>query len=122
MLAETLPIPRFFAGLRNSIVAFCGATRIGRAILGFLRHFFGSIARAIHILSLQIVGCFFALFAMFCWNAAVLEYRHYSLGQAALNKVLLTSFLALLFTYFAVSSFARAKRKELAHKAKQRTA
>jgi hypothetical protein len=122
LLAEILPIPRFFAGIRNTVASVCNSTRIGRAIFAFLRHFFGSIARAVHVLWLQIVGCFFALFALTCGNAAVQEYRHYLAGTAARSRPLLAAFMTLMFAYFAISSFFRARKRERSQKQISRAA
>jgi hypothetical protein len=79
-----------------------GAGRFGGAMLQ-------PVARAGGILTLQISGVFFALFALFflshtwqTWRAAGWHDRHTEVYAA----------LTLLFGWFTVSSFWRAKRKE----------
>lgn len=78
-----------------------GAGRFGAAMVG-------PFARAGNILALQITGVFFALFAMFFLSHAAQTLhaagRHDRHGQAYLG-------LGLVFAWFTVSSFWRARRK-----------
>lgn len=111
LVAETLPIRKFVSSVRNAATAVGNHSRIARAAMAFGRNFLSSVSHAAHILWLQITGCFFALFAMACGSAALREYRGYAAGKTPISHVWLTASLAVLFTYFAVSSFLHARRR-----------
>jgi hypothetical protein len=65
----------------------------------------------LHLLWLQTTGLFFLVFCAVCAGAAVREYRHYAAGEPAMGKLILSAAVALMFGYFAVSSFWRAAKK-----------
>lgn len=104
------------------MAGFCNRTRVGRATLAFARSFAGSVTRVLHVLWLQITGCFFLLFALTCGGGAMRAYRDYAAGKTTIGHPLLIGGVAVLFAYFAISSFARARHKESAHRQKARTA
>ncbi len=82
-----------------------------RGALAGGRAFLASVFRAINILWLQITGVFFLLFALVggvaCWK----EYRAWTVGKIGPGRALLALCFSLMFTWFAVSSFWRARRK-----------
>ncbi len=110
-LAETFPIRKLVSSVRNAATTIGNHSRIARAGMAFGRNFLSSIARVLHILWLQITGCFFALFAVVCGSAAFREYRDYTGGKTPLNHVLLIGAVAATFAYFAITSFLHARRR-----------
>lgn len=79
-----------------------GAGRFGSAMLQ-------PVARASSILALQISGVFFAIFALFFLNHTWQAHR--TLGWHD-GHTRVYAALGIAFTWFAVSSFWRARRKE----------
>jgi hypothetical protein len=71
-----------------------------------------SVGRVLHGLFLETMGLFFLLFALTGGVATYREYRAYDAGQIGVERVLLGVIFTALFTYFAVSSFRRAKRRQ----------
>lgn len=83
---------------------------IGRGSKSFGQSFLGPFAHAGSVLWLEITGCFFALFAaFFAQNLYVLR-AQYVTGPLH-QKFMLYGALTLVFLYFSVSSFLRAKKK-----------
>jgi hypothetical protein len=72
-----------------------------------LEHF----GRVLHLLWLEITGVFFLFFALAggvaCWR----EYGKWQAGTIGPGRMILAAAFALVFFYFGVSSFYRAKRK-----------
>jgi hypothetical protein len=58
-----------------------------------------------------VTGLFFLLFALVCGGEGWREYRLHQAGKAEMSHVYLASALALLFAWFAVTSFWRARRR-----------
>lgn len=81
-----------------------GARRFGQAIWGPFVH-------VAHTLSLEVFGVFFALFALFFGQAVYKVHTAYATG-ADHTKFLLYGALTVLFSYFSLSSFLRARRKD----------
>ena len=73
-----------------------------------LRHF----SRVLHLLFLQVAGVFFLAFSAIGVVAFAREYKLYLAGQAVQTKMAVAAGFALMFLWFAVSSFWRAARKE----------
>jgi hypothetical protein len=71
-----------------------------------------SLARVAHGFFLEIMGLFFLLFAFTGAVATYRSYRAYGAGDAGWERVLLGALFTAMFTYFAVSSFSRAKRRQ----------
>jgi hypothetical protein len=69
-----------------------------------------NVSRVMHVLWLEITGLLFLLLALLGAGAAVREYRH-GTGSGP-GKMLLAASFAVIFTYFAASSFWRAQRKK----------
>jgi hypothetical protein len=98
----------------RAATAQLGATRRGRLLtaafdssLGVLR----SAARSLHSLWLEITGFFFLVFAALgaaaCWR----EYRDYAANDSGLERLVLTLLFTLMFAWFGITSFRRARRK-----------
>lgn len=81
-----------------------GGKRFGKA-------FFGPLAHVVSVLWLQITGVFFALFAVFFLQSWWKIRGAYASGPDH-RKFLLFGALSLIFLYFCISSFFRARRKE----------
>lgn len=81
-----------------------GSKRFGKAFLGPLGH-------AASVLWLEITGVFFALFALFCLQS-LWRVRSAYISGADHQKFILYAVLSLVFGYFCISSFFRARRKE----------
>lgn len=73
---------------------------------------FRHVSRVLHLLFLQVAGVFFLAFAAAGAVAFVREYRLYHAGQPVQTKMAVAAAFALMFFWFAVSSFWRAARKE----------
>ena len=78
------------------------------AVSTTFRHF----ARVLHLLFLQVAGVFFLAFSAAGAIAFVREYKLYAAGQPVGSKMAVAAAFALMFLWFAVSSFWRAARKE----------
>ena len=81
-----------------------GTKRFGQAFLGPLRHVTG-------VLWLEITGVFFALFALFFAQSLYKIREQYSAGPQH-RSFLLYGAGTLIFLYFSLSSFFRARRQE----------
>ncbi len=72
-----------------------------------LQHF----GRVLHLLWLEITGVFFLFFALAggvaCWR----EYLKWQTGKVGSGKMVLAAGFGLVFLWFGLSSFWRAKRK-----------
>jgi hypothetical protein len=64
-------------------------------------------ARSAHVLWLEVTGFFFASFSVIGAGATWREYTHHA-GNA---KILAAAAFSLLFGYFGVTSFAKARRR-----------
>lgn len=70
-----------------------------------------SVRRTTHVLWLEVTGFFFLVFATVCAGAGWREYHAHLAGTAEINRVYVAGVLALLFAWFGVSSFWRARRQ-----------
>lgn len=70
-----------------------------------------AVGRTTHILWLEVTGFFFLVFATVCGGAGWREYQRVVAGHAPMNRVYVAGALALLFAWFGVSSFWRARRR-----------
>ena len=71
----------------------------------------GSVGHVAHSLWLEVTGFLFLVLAMIGGGATVREYQRYSAGTAPLWKVGVAAAFALLFLYFGMESFVKARRK-----------
>jgi hypothetical protein len=81
-----------------------GSKRFGKA-------FFGPLGHVASVLWLQITGVFFALFALFFLQSLWKIRWAYATGSDH-KKFWLYAALSVIFLYFCISSFFRARRKE----------
>jgi len=88
-----------------------GQNRWLRAGWSALRVSFGHFGRVLHLLWLQIAGVFFLFFALVGALALRREYHAWHAGQIGPGKMILAACFALVFFWFGVTSFLRAKRK-----------
>jgi hypothetical protein len=98
--------PEYAARSKNAIAgAKKGTKRFGEAVWGPFVHAGG-------VLWLEITGLFFALFGLFFAQGV---YRLRADWRAGPNhqRLLIYGAVAVLFFYFSVSSFYRARRKQL---------
>jgi hypothetical protein len=72
-----------------------------------LRHF----GRVLHLLWLQIAGVFFLFFALAGGLACRREFLLWQAGKIGPGKMALAACFALVFLWFGVSSFYRAKKR-----------
>ena len=70
-----------------------------------------SVGRILHTFFLETMGLFFLLFSLIGAGAAYREYRAYQAGQVGMERAALGLLFALIFGYFALSSFWRARQK-----------
>ncbi len=70
-----------------------------------------SAVRAAHVLWLQITGVFFVFFGLAGGIAFWKEYRAWEAHRAGPQRAVLALCFGLMFTWFGVTSFVRARRK-----------
>ena len=90
-----------------------GHTRIGKALLSGARVTAASVGKVLHVLWLEVTGFIFLCLGLMGAGAGLREYHKYGLGSGNLNKIWASGIFALLFAYFAVTSFWRARRKRV---------
>ena len=100
--------PHYAAG--QAMGRAVGRTRWLRAIFEVLARTLRSVGRAVRALFLETMGLFFCLFALIGGVAAYREYRAFSAGQAGMERPAVAIAFTLVFGYFAVTSFLRARR------------
>jgi hypothetical protein len=88
-----------------------GAKRFGEAIWGPMAHTGG-------VLWLEITGLFFALFALFFGQSAY-KFRHNFPAGPERNHFLVYTAFTVIFCWFTISSFYKARRKEKKNRARQ---
>jgi hypothetical protein len=84
---------------------------VRRAAEGASRGFFGSVKHAGRAVWLQVMGTLFAFFALYFVQATITHFPSYREGGVHRQQWYMSAAIALLFTWFAVSSFVRAARK-----------
>ena len=88
-----------------------GENRWARAFYRGGSSFLGSVGHVIHALWLEVTGFLFLTLAVIGGGATVREYHRYLAGTAPRNRVVLGVLFTLLFLYFGLESFLRARRK-----------
>ena len=91
-----------------------GQNRYARATWSGVRTTLRSYRRIFHMLFLEVTGVFFLFFALTGTFAVVREYRGWSAGKTSAGRLVLALGFALMFLWFAVSSFRRARKKNAA--------
>ena len=88
-----------------------GENRWARAFYSGGSSFFGSVGHVLRALWLEVTGFLFLVLAVIGGGATVREYHRYVAGTAARNRVGIAAIFTLLFLYFGIESFWRARRK-----------
>jgi hypothetical protein len=70
-----------------------------------------SFVRILHILFLEVTGFLFVCLTVGFGSVAIREYHKYKAGAAPQYKVALAALFTVMFFWFGVSSFWRARRK-----------
>lgn len=65
----------------------------------------------LHALWLEVMGFLFLVMALIGGGATVREYHRYTARTTSLGKVTIAAAFTLLFVYFGVESFWRARKK-----------
>jgi hypothetical protein len=73
--------------------------------------FLSSLGRVLHLFWLQVAGLFFLAFAVVGSLAARREYDSWVAGKSGIGRVLVALCFSLVFAWFGLTSFWRAKRK-----------
>src|SRR5450755_4245893 len=87
-----------------------GENRWARAFYRGGSSFIGSVGHVAHSLWLEVTGFLFVVLAVIGAGATVREYHRYVLGTATRNRVAIAAIFTLLFLYFGIESFWRARR------------
>ena len=90
-----------------------GRTRLGAALWSGARAASSSFARVFHVLWLEVTGFVFFVLALLGGTAAVREYHKVGGGPVNMSKVWAGGALALLFVYFGITSFWRARKRRV---------
>ena len=88
-----------------------GHTRTVSALISAGRVTATHVGRVLHQLWLEVTGFVFFVIAVIGFSALVREYHKYQAGQVDLKRVLVALCFTLVFGWFGVSSFWRARRK-----------
>ncbi len=64
-----------------------------------------------HLLFLEVTGLLFLAIALACGSAAFRDYHRFTLGETGSDRYKLATCFALLFGWFGISSFLKAKKK-----------
>ena len=86
-------------------------SRVGGALLSGARAAAATFGRVLHILWLEVTGFVFLAIAVIGGFAAEREYHKYIAGQVGETRLATAILFTLLFVWFGISSFWRAKRK-----------
>jgi len=88
-----------------------GRNRTLSALMGAVRTTTRSFGRAAHQLWLEVTGLFFLIMALSLAGATVKEYGKYHAGGVGGGRLATTVCFTLMFAWFGLSSFWRARRK-----------
>jgi hypothetical protein len=88
-----------------------GENRWARAFYRGGSSFLASVRHVLRALWLEVTGFLFLVLAVIGGGASVREYRRYVAGTTSVGKVAIAVMFSLLFLYFGVESFVRARRK-----------
>ena len=90
-----------------------GRTQLGKALWAGVSAAVAGVRGALGVLWFQVTGFFFAVFAVIGGGAAWREYQRYAAGQIGPGRALLAAAFSLVFTWFAASSFWRARSRNV---------
>ena len=102
-----------FALAGKVLVEQAGRSRLGGALLSGARASAASFAKAFHVLWLEVTGFIFLSLGAIGGLAGVREYYKVSADPVNPNKVWAAGIFAILFAYFGISSFWRARKKRV---------
>lgn len=88
-----------------------GRTRLLQATWSAASVAVRSIWRVLHLLFLEVTGFLFLCFGIVFGGVAVREYHKYAHGEIGSGKVVLAAVFTLMFLWFGLSSFWRARHK-----------
>ncbi len=88
-----------------------GRNRYARATWSGARTTLKAYGRIFHTLFLEVTGVFYLFFALVGTIAVVREYRAWHSGRFGPGRLVLAAGFALMFLWFAVTSFRRARKK-----------
>lgn len=71
-----------------------------------------ALAKAGHMLWLEVTGFLFVCFAVIGSFATIREYRAYTAGKIPIGRSVMGVCFTLMFAYFGLSSFMRARRRK----------
>jgi len=86
--------------------------RVAAAALAGAQAVLAAAARVFHILFLEVTAFFFACFAAIGGVATWREYQLYVAHRAPIGKAVLAGVFSLIFIWFAISGFWRARRRK----------
>lgn len=87
-----------------------GENRWARAFYSAGRATAGSVGHVAHSLWLEVTGFLFVVLALIGGGATVREYQYYAAGKASSGKLVVAAVFTVLFLYFGIESFMRARR------------
>ena len=87
-----------------------GGRRIMQGVGAAANSFMATLRRVGKVLWLEVTGLLFLWMALIgafaCWH----EYNAYAAGKAGAGRAVLAGLFTLVFTYFGISSFSKARR------------
>jgi hypothetical protein len=100
-------------GLGSAIRVLRGSEgrRVARGFMHGAGAFFGAVSKVLHLLFLEVTGFVFLCFAVIGGFALIREYPRMVAGSVSHGKFGVTLAFTLMFAWFGMSSFWRARRK-----------
>lgn len=95
------------------VTEHAGRNRMTGALLSGARATAASFGRVFHILWLEVTGFIFLSLGMIGAAAGVHEYHKSGVGPVNMNKIWAAGVFTVLFAYFGITSFWRARRKRV---------
>lgn len=86
-------------------------SRMTRGLMAGGGAFLRAMAKAAHMLWLEVTGFLFVCFAVIGSFATIREYRAFAAGKIPIGRTVMGVCFTLMFAYFGISSFMRARRK-----------
>jgi hypothetical protein len=92
------------------LAAAAGAPNVLVVVWTVLRRAVAALLRTLHLLWLEVTGLFFVVFALVGAAATWREYQAYAAGKIGPGRALAAALFCLVFVYFGVTSFWKARR------------
>jgi hypothetical protein len=99
-----------FAAAGRVVMRQAGENRVLRAAFSAAETTLGSFGRVFRVLFHEVTAFFFVIFAVIGAFAFVREYRAWVAGKVGPGKVVIAILFTLMFGWFGVSSFWKAKK------------